>query len=92
MHIQERKAVAVVALDELHLVDAEGRVFTKAKNLKRLPSLTVTGLTSEQLKRAPDEFMSRVRQALTIERLYRSSPIAQEPLDTINLHRSGAGN
>ena len=31
VHIQERKAVAVVALDELHLVDAEGRVFTKAK-------------------------------------------------------------
>ena len=90
VHIQERKAVAVVALDELHLVDAEGRVFTKAKNLKRLPSLTVTGLTSEQLQRAPDEFMSRVRRALTIERLYRTSPIAQiEPLDTINLHRSG---
>ena len=73
VRIQERKPVAVVALGQLFLVDAEGKVFAYAKDLDEIPGLLITGLNKAQLRDEPNTFKRNVRMALTLGRMYQQS-------------------
>ncbi len=90
VRIQERRPVAVVALGELYLVDAEGKVFAKTKDLNVLPSLVITGLHKKDLKADPETFKAKVRTALALDRLYRQNEVSSyRTLDSIHLGVSG---
>ena len=90
VRIQERRPVAVVTLGELYLVDAEGKVFAKAKDLDVLPNLVITGLNKADLKSEPEGFKAKVRTALALDRLYRQNDVSSyRALDSIHLGTSG---
>jgi cell division protein FtsQ len=66
--VRERTAAAVVAADELYLVDAAGRPFKRAAvergEGKGLP--IVSGVPRDLYKTAPDEAAARVRRGLDV--------------------------
>lgn len=90
VRIQERRPVAVVALGALYLVDAEGKVFAKTKDLDVLPNLVITGLDKKDLKDYPEKFKAKVRTALALDRLYRQNDVSSyRQLDSIHFGVSG---
>ena len=90
VRVQEREPVALVALDELYLVDAEGKVFAEASDVSSLPEPVITGLNKALLKSEPDVFKKRVRTALALDRLYRQSAVSTyRRLDSIHAAESG---
>lgn len=68
VELEERRAAALVAADELYLVDAAGRPFKRAAldrgEGKGLP--VVSGVPRELYGRAPDEAAARVRRGLDV--------------------------
>ena len=90
VRIQERKPVAVVALESLYLVDAEGKVFASAVDLKELPALVITGLSKDEFQSDPETFKATVRTALALERLFHQSEAAKYGhLDSVHVGVSG---
>ena len=90
VRIQERKPVAVVALESLYLVDAEGKVFANTADLDELPSLVITGLSKDDFQSAPETFKATVRTALALERLFQQSEAAEYGhLDSVHVGMSG---
>ena len=90
VRIQERKAVAVVVLEELYLVDAEGKVFAHAHDLETLPHLLITGLNKSLLREEPETFKRRVRLGLSMGRMYEESDASSHrKLDSVHFGESG---
>jgi cell division protein FtsQ len=63
LQITEREVVAVAVLDELYLVDRDGRIFTKAE-AGDLDHPYLTGLDSERMSREPEVARRLVSEAI----------------------------
>ncbi len=81
VEIEERRAAALVAADELYLVDAAGRPFKRAAldrgEGKGLP--VVSGVPRELYGRAPDEAAARVRRGLDVLAAWQAPARADAP-------------
>lgn len=78
VEIEERTPAALVAADDLYLVDAHGRPFKRAAldrgEGKGLP--VVSGVPRDLYTRAPDEAAARVRRGLAVLRAWNGAAVA----------------
>ena len=90
IEVQERSISGVVVLDALYLVDGSGQPFARPKPDEASGLHLVTGLTRESYEKAPGRSESRIRDALSVARLYEQSEMAQQrPLSDVYLAPSG---
>lgn len=92
VEVTERKAAAVVAADELYLVDAAGRPFKRAAldrgEGKGLP--VVSGVPRELYGRAPDEAAARVRRGLDVLAAWSQAPGSRPAAGEVAVDGRGA--
>jgi len=81
--LEERRAVAVVELGGLYLVDKSGIAFKRADVARGEASglLVVTGIERDEYRRSPAEAAARIRAALDAARMYAEG--ARPPLGEV---------
>ncbi len=91
--LRERVPAGILILETLHLVDSEGQVFVEAQvwEAKDLP--IISGLSRDELLRAPEQAAARIKAALDLASLYRQQPLSKEkPLSDLYLDQVGRIN
>lgn len=90
VEISERKAAGVIALDGLYLVDGTGRPFVRAKAGAAAGLPVITGVTRASYDAEPEHVEARIREALSVARLYTRTPLAAAwPLNGLHLATGG---
>lgn len=88
IEVQERIPRAMIVLDDLYLVDKEGKVFKKVGAKEKIDLPLLTGLASKEIKNPDREGERLIRLALELLDLLAYRQIINEHnISEINLHR-----
>jgi cell division protein FtsQ len=83
--IWEREPVALINLNQLHLVDEKGRVFKKAERKDGLTLPILTGITWEDLMSNKKMHTALINQALALMKLFEGEGIPLLAISEIHL-------
>jgi len=83
--ICERKPVALINLNQLHLVDEKGTVFKKAEREDGLTLPILTGITWEDLMSNQKIHAALINQALSLMKLFEEKEIPLSAISEIHL-------
>jgi cell division protein FtsQ len=83
--IWERKPVALINLNQLHLVDEKGTVFKKAEREDGLTLPILTGITWEDLMSHQKMHTALINQALALMKLFEGEEILLSAISEIHL-------
>ncbi|MGB9698614.1 MAG: cell division protein FtsQ/DivIB [Thermodesulfobacteriota bacterium] len=88
IEVQERTARAIILLDDLYLVDRQGKVFKKVGPKEKVDLPLLTGLESKGIKKQDEEGERLIKQALELLDLLAYRQIINEHnISEINLHK-----
>lgn len=85
INIIERKAVALINLKQLYLVDKKGTIFKKAEKEDGLAFPILTGITWENLMNHQHIYTPLITQALTLMDLFEEEGITLSTISEIHL-------
>jgi cell division protein FtsQ len=88
IQVDEFKAIAVVSLGQLYLLDAEGRPFKRIQPSDSVDLPRVTGISREQYLREPEVASARLQQATEMMADYRRFD-PTDPLAELRLEAGG---
>ena len=83
--ICERKPVALINLNQLHLVDTKGTIFKKAEREDALTLPIFTGITWEDLMSNQKMHAALINQALSLMKLFEEEEIPLSAISEIHL-------
>lgn len=90
IEVTEHRAVALLSMGELYLVNEEAEPFKRARAGDGFDLPLVTGLDRDAFARDKDEALGRLRAALALIDAYAAEPdVAKKPLSEVNLHPDG---
>jgi len=88
IEVQERTPRAMILLDDLYLVDRQGKVFKKVGPKEKVDLPLLTGLESKEIKKQDQEGERLIKQALELLDLLAYRQIINEHnISEINLHK-----
>jgi cell division protein FtsQ len=88
--VTEQVPVALLALSDVYLVNAEGEPFKRVQAGETLDLPLLTGLERDALVNKRDETRSRIRRSLAAMNAYHRSPSAADhPVSEVNLSDTG---
>lgn len=88
--VTEHRAVALLSMGELYLVNDEAQPFKRIKPGDSFDLPLVTGLDRDAFAASKEEALSQLRAALTLVDAYAAEPgVAKKPLSEVILHPDG---
>ena len=90
IEVVEHRAVAMLSMGDLYLVNEEGEPFKRIKPGDAFDLPLVTGFDREAFASKKDEALAQLRSALALIDAYAAEPgVANKPLSEVNLHPDG---
>jgi cell division protein FtsQ len=90
IEVTEHRAVALLSMGELYLVNEEAEPFKRARAGDGFDLPLVTGLDRDAFAQDKAEALGRLRAALALIDAYAAEPdVAKKPLSEVNLHPDG---
>lgn len=88
--VEEHRAVALLTIGELYLVNEESEPFKRIKPGDSFDLPLITGIDRETFTERRDEALTQLRQAVAVIDAYASEPLVKkQPLSEVNLHPEG---
>jgi cell division protein FtsQ len=90
IEIVEHRAVALLSMGDLYLVNEDGEPFKRIKPGDAIDLPLVTGLDREAIAAKKEEALEQLDAALALIEAYAAEPgVASKPLSEVNLHPDG---
>ncbi len=90
IEVEEHRAVAMLAIGELYLVNEESEPFKRIKAGDSFDLPLITGIDREQFAEGRDEAMTQLREAIALIDTYGAEPLVKkQPLSEVHLHPEG---